>query len=322
MSTILEAQTLHKSYGSLEAVRGIDLKLDKGEIFGLLGPNGAGKSTTMTMLAGIQEPTRGTITLFGQAMGLKNKALKMRIGYVPQDLILYDRLSAMANLEFYASLYKLKGRERKQAVAHGLEAVGLTDRAKDKVEGFSGGMKRRLNIAAALLHKPEFMIFDEPTVGVDPQSRNSIFEIIEGLKAKGVTIVYCTHYMEEAQRLCDRLGIVDHGEIVAQGSPRELIERFAFGVVDLAIAPGQRTEDELMAALEAALQGVLEVKRGKADEEVPGLAIRLTTNNMQQALTSLFQFLGREDITMTQINVEPPNLESAFLQLTGHSLRQ
>ena len=212
---MLEVKAVRKSYGSLIAVDGISLSAAKGETIGLLGPNGAGKTTTVSMIAGLTHPDSGEVLIDGSPLRGDTDPIKRKIGLVPQDLALYDELPAQVNLEFFAALYNLDGAKAARAIGEALELVGLADRVKDKVGTFSGGMKRRLNLAVALLHDPEILLLDEPTVGVDPQSRNAIFDNLETLKARGKTLVYTTHYMEEAERLCDRLVVIDHGKVIA-----------------------------------------------------------------------------------------------------------
>ena len=212
---MLEVKHLTKNYGKLIAVSGISFRADRGETIGLLGPNGAGKTTTVSIIAGLLSPDSGEVLIEGKQVNSDTDPVKLKIGLVPQDMALYDKLSARDNLTFFAALYSLAGATAKQAIADVLSLVGLSDRAGDKVETFSGGMKRRLNLAAALLHDPQILLLDEPTVGVDPQSRNAIFDNLEGLKKRGKTLIYTTHYMEEAERLCDRIVIIDHGKMIA-----------------------------------------------------------------------------------------------------------
>ena len=219
---MLQARDLWKAYGSKTAVAGVSLDVAAGEIVGLLGPNGAGKSTTVAMLCGLTPPDRGTVTLAGEPVAGEASRTKRRIGLVPQDIALYEDLPALANLELFGALYGVKEALADRARA-ALELVGLADRAKDKPQSFSGGMKRRLNIACALVHDPEVLLFDEPTVGVDPQSRNAIFDNLETLRARGKALLYTTHYMEEAERLCDRIVIMDHGKVVASDRKAALV---------------------------------------------------------------------------------------------------
>src|SRR4051794_38686684 len=212
---MLEVRGLHKRYGELVAVQEVSFDARPGQMVGLLGPNGAGKTTTVSMIAGLLPPDSGEVRIEGSVVRGETDPIKRRIGLVPQDLALHDELPAVENLTLFGSLYGLTGSRLRAAIGRALEVVGLADRAKDRVGTFSGGMKRRLNLAAALLHDPQILLLDEPTVGVDPQSRNAIFSNLEDLKAQGKTLVYTTHYMEEAERLCDRIIIVDHGKVIA-----------------------------------------------------------------------------------------------------------
>jgi ABC-2 type transport system ATP-binding protein len=212
---MLQASGLHKSYGAKAAVAGVSLEVRPGEIVGLLGPNGAGKSTTVAMICGIVKPDRGTVTLGGEPIGDDASPVKNRIGFVPQDIALHEELASLGNLRLFGALHGVEGALLEQRIAAALELVGLTDRAKDKPSTYSGGMKRRLNIACALVHDPDVLILDEPTVGVDPQSRNAIFANLEALRMRGKALVYTTHYMEEVERLCDRVVILDHGKVIA-----------------------------------------------------------------------------------------------------------
>src|SRR3954469_13636109 len=212
---MLEVKALKKAYGKVVAVDGVSLRAGAGETIGLLGPNGAGKTTTVSMIAGLFPPDSGEVLIDGSPLRGDTDPVKRKIGLVPQNIALYDELPALDNLAFLGALYDLRGPALKSAIAAALELVGLADRAKDKVGTFSGGMKRRINLAAALLHDPQILLLDEPTVGVDPQSRNAIFANLEYLKSQGKTLVYTTHYMEEAERLCDRIIIVDHGKVIA-----------------------------------------------------------------------------------------------------------
>ena len=212
---MLEALNLRKSFGTLVAVDDVSLKIEKGQTLGLLGPNGAGKTTTVSMLCGLTTPDRGEVKINGRTLHGDVDPGKRKIGLVPQDLALYEELSARDNLRFFGALYGLSGADLTQALQSALELVGLADRATDRVKVFSGGMKRRLNLAAGLLHNPDILLLDEPTVGVDPQSRNAIFDNLEQLKRQGKALLYTTHYMEEAERLADRIVIIDHGKVIA-----------------------------------------------------------------------------------------------------------
>ncbi len=218
----LVAQGLHKSFNEHKAVDGVSFTIYKGEIFGLLGPNGAGKTTTIRMLSTVLEPDRGDVTIGGYSVRHKSDAVRSLIGVCPQELALYEELSALDNLVFFGRMVGLDGKEARAQAAARLELLGLAERAKGRVDKFSGGMKRRVNLAVSLMGHPELLFMDEPTVGIDPQSRNNIYETIEGLRGKGMTILYTTHYMEEANRLCDRVAIMDGGRIIAMDTPREL----------------------------------------------------------------------------------------------------
>ncbi|HEX2981703.1 MAG TPA: ABC transporter ATP-binding protein, partial [Anaerolineaceae bacterium] len=222
-------QNLQKSFGPREAVAGISFSIAAGEIFGLLGPNGAGKSTTISMLAGLTSPTGGLIRMDGADLLGHSRQIKARLGLVPQELALYPTLTARDNLAFFGQIYGLRGKTLQQRIGEVLEIVQLSERAGEPIERFSGGMKRRINLAIGLLHHPDLLFLDEPTVGVDPQSRNAIFESIEALNQAGMTVIYTTHYMEEAERLCHRVAILDHGQIIALDTPANLIRNLAFG---------------------------------------------------------------------------------------------
>ena len=247
---MLVATDLWKSYGTKAAVAGVSLAVEKGEIVGLLGPNGAGKSTTVAMLCGLAGPDRGSVTIGGEPVGGEASPAKRRIGLVTQEVSLFEDLGAQANLELFGALYGLEGAALRERAGAALALVGLAEHAKAKPAAFSGGMKRRLNIACALVHDPDVLLLDEPTVGVDPQSRNAIFRNLETLRARGKALVYTTHYMEEAERLCDRIVIMDHGRVIASGD-RAALRR-------LVPAPGARRleiegdlDDELLAMLAA-----------------------------------------------------------------------
>ena len=218
----LTASNLHKSFDGLTAVDGLSFTIRKQEIFGLLGPNGAGKTTTIRMLSTVLAPDEGDVTIGGHSTTRDSNAVRRLVGVCPQELALYPELSATDNLVFFGRMSGLSGREARAAAAENLESVGLTERARDKVDKFSGGMKRRVNLAVALMSRPQLLFLDEPTVGIDPQSRSHIFETVEGLRGEGMTVLYTTHYMEEANRLCDRLAIMDHGQLIRLGRPDEL----------------------------------------------------------------------------------------------------
>src|SRR5277367_4408779 len=253
-SSMLEVNGLTKSYGKLTAVNGVSFHADYGETIGLLGPNGAGKTTTVSIIAGLLNPDSGEVLIEGKQVKSDTDPVKLKIGLVPQDMALYDQLSARDNLTFFAALYSIAGARAKHAIDEALNLVALSDRAGDKVGTFSGGMKRRLNLAAALLHDPQILLLDEPTVGVDPQSRNAIFDNLEVLKSRGKTLVYTTHYMEEAERLCDRVIIIDHGEVVANDTLQGLYRMLP--VTNLLAVEFDSGQDGIQLNELQALQGV------------------------------------------------------------------
>ena len=225
-SDFLVANNLRKSFGGLQAVDGVSFSIRRQEIFGLLGPNGAGKTTTIRMLSTVLAPDEGDVVIGGHSAAREGDAVRRMVGVCPQELALYPELSATDNLVFFGRMAGLSGREAKSEAAQRLESVGLTERARDKVDKFSGGMKRRVNLAVALMGRPQLLFLDEPTVGIDPQSRSHIFDTVEGLRDDGMTVLYTTHYMEEADRLCNRLAIMDHGQLIRLGSPHELKAEF------------------------------------------------------------------------------------------------
>jgi ABC-2 type transport system ATP-binding protein len=309
---MLQAQGLRKTYGNLVAVDGISFEVSKGETIGLLGPNGAGKTTTVSMIAGLLVPDAGQVKIDGAPVTGDTNPVKRKIGLVPQDLALYEELPALANLELFAALYDIDGAQAKKAIDEALELVGLRDRAKDKVGTFSGGMKRRLNLAAALLHDPDVLLLDEPTVGVDPQSRNAIFDNLETLKSRGKTLVYTTHYMEEAERLCDRIVIVDHGHVIADDTLAGLYRRLPATnklFVDLIDAGAL----ENMSALKA-VPGVQSV-------ELAGNRLSVWVRDLSDGASAVLSWLSVKGYRIENVSTEKPNLETVFLTLTGRSLR-
>ncbi|HNH26596.1 MAG TPA: ATP-binding cassette domain-containing protein, partial [Anaerolineales bacterium] len=225
MASILEVQNLEKNYGDFKAVKGISFDIKEGEIFSLLGPNGAGKTTTISMLSTLYTPTAGDATIAGHSITKAPMAVRNAIGVVPQDLALYEDLNARENLTFWGQMYGLGGSALKNRVEEVLNQIGLVDKAKDRVKTYSGGMKRRVNIGVGLLHKPKLLFMDEPTVGIDPQSRRAILDTVKDLNKQGMTVLYTTHYMEEAEELSDRVGIIDHGELIAIGTQKELTKQ-------------------------------------------------------------------------------------------------
>ena len=309
---MLEARNLAKRFGPIQAVQDVSLRIGAGESVGLLGPNGAGKSTTVAMLCGLIVPDRGEVLVDGKRLRGGADPARGRIGLVPQELALVDELSATANLEFFGALQALGGKALRAAMDSCLELVGLSGRSSCAVRTFSGGMKRRLNLAAALLHDPEVLILDEPTVGVDPQSRNAIFDGLERLRASGKAILYTTHYMEEAERLCDRLVIVDHGRVIAEGRLDDLRARFAAGH-RLVIQLENAGHDGARLGPIRAMPGVLGAEACDS---------RLLIDLVELSMTPrVLDRLGDQGVAYSGISCERRSLESIFLELTGRTLR-
>ncbi len=308
---IIEVRELVKRFDGRTAVDGVSFTVHAGEILGLLGPNGAGKSTTFNILSTLLAPDAGQVTICGHDLLTEAERIKPLIGYVPQELALFPTLSARDNLAFFGRIYLLSGAALVERMASVLELVGLSDRAGDAVKTFSGGMKRRLNIAVGLIHQPRILYLDEPTVGVDPQSRNFIFEHIESLRATGMTVLYATHYMEEAERLCDRVAIMDQGRILALDATRELIRRWSTGLIRVGVPA------EAMESLKPAIAALPHVREVSLQDS----RFRLQTSDANQALLELIGLCNSRDVTITSLEVLEPNLESVFLQLTGKRLR-
>jgi len=306
-TALLQSSRLTKDFGSLRALSDVDLEIREGEIFGLLGPNGAGKTTFISIATTFLKPTSGTIRIAGLDIVENTSEIKGLLGVVPQDISLYDSLSAEENLAFFGGLYGLRGSDLKARISEVLGLLGLEDRRTDKIETYSGGMRRRINMGAGILHKPRLILMDEPTVGVDPQSRHHIFTVIEELRSGGATILYTTHYMEEAERLCDRIAIIDHGKVIACGTREELIAMIdEQSVIEIGIT-GQAD----VAALESAFPGAV-VQEGK---------ILVPTADPAGNLPSLLARLPELGAELASIQVLQPNLETVFLKLTGHKLR-
>jgi ABC-2 type transport system ATP-binding protein len=336
MPTILEVDRLVKKFGDHEAVKGVSFSVEEGEVFGLLGPNGAGKTTVISMLTGILEPTAGTARIAGHDIRTELAEVKKINGLVPQDLALYPTLSARANLAFFGRTYGLRGRELKERVEDVLRVVALTDRADEAVEKYSGGMKRRVNIAAGLVHQPRLLFLDEPTVGVDPQSRNHIFESVMRLnRDRRMSIVYTSHYMEEVELLCNRVAIIDHGEIIAMDTIKNLIAMLGGGIIQVGLA---QVDDALLADM-AALPAVREAELmllpvappptpgedgdNREGEPLPATpVVKVVAEHSQQAIVNVISFLNDRDLALTSLQILEPNLESVFLHLTGKKLRE
>jgi ABC-2 type transport system ATP-binding protein len=311
---ILNVQELRKSFGKLDAVKGVSFSVEKGESFSLLGPNGAGKSTTINMLTGLYPPTSGSIQVTGVDVINNPKLAQKSIGVVPQEIALYGALSARENLKFWGRMYDLSGKALDKAVDEVLEIIGLTDRAKDKINTFSGGMKRRVNIGAAILHKPEVLIMDEPTVGIDPQSRNHILNTVKSLNQNGMTIIYTSHYMEEVEYLCERIGIMDHGELIACGTLRELRETIGDrSRIIISMDKGFSKDIEIGSLIKDLVL--------KKDVLIIDNLLTVFHKEPQLILSDLIQLLTQTGTKVTSVEIVEPNLESVFLHLTGRSLR-
>ncbi len=305
---MLLIQDVIKRYGPLTALDGVSLQVKPGEFFGLLGPNGAGKSTLMSLIAGLRAPDAGTITLNGRPIAVDDSAGRVALGLVPQHIALYVELGAEQNLRIFGALYGLRGPDLRARVDEALEAVQLADRRHDPVKTFSGGMQRRLNLAAALLHRPQLLLCDEPTVGVDPQSRNAIFEYLERLNRAGLAIIYSTHYMEEATRLCSRIGVIDHGKILALGTLDELLTRLPFEE-EIRFPAGPAT-----APLAARLAGEGDLTTVDGTHR-----FRPRANYRLSAFFTQTEALGLPARLFTS---QRPTLEALFLHLTGRTIRE
>jgi ABC-2 type transport system ATP-binding protein len=308
---VLEVDGLRRTFDDLVAVDSVSFNVAPGETYGLLGPNGAGKTTTISMIAGLLEPTAGGVKVAGDVMTTSSSEPKRAIGLVPQDLAIYPDLTGRENLLFFGSLYGMSRSDLARRADEVLEVVGLADRATDRSDEYSGGMKRRLNIAIGLLHGPELLVLDEPTVGVDPQSRNAILESVEQLATGGMSVLYTTHYMEEAERLCDRVGIIDQGSLVAEGTRRELVE--TIGEADTVKLTGTGRLSDAAARL-ASTEGVSDAAQSDS-------TITLLVDRASRRLPTLLAAGAEAGMSVTGVEVTEPNLESVFLSLTGKALR-
>lgn len=315
MSTIIEVHNLEKQYAPNveKAVKGISFAIKRGEIFSLLGPNGAGKTTTISMISCLLSPTAGDALVAGHSIRRDPMKVKQTIGVVPQEIALYDTISARENLIFWGRMYGLSGTKLQERIMTTLKIAGLEDRAGDKVETFSGGMKRRLNIAVGLLHEPQVLYMDEPTVGIDPQSRRRILDTVKELNQQGLTVLYTTHYMEEAEELSDRIGIIDHGQLVAMGTQQELTQ--TVGQFDTVVV--QMEGDMETAALLAGVSQLPGVH--KVDGTVAHLIVQ--ANDAKQTLSHLLNWTDGQGLHLRGVEIREPNLEAVFLHLTGHALR-
>lgn len=309
--SLLEIRKVSKRFKDVLAVDDITFSVEKGEIFGLLGPNGAGKSTTISMISTLLKPTKGDIFYNGESIVKKPKLIQQTLGVVPQEIALYPTLTGYENLKFWGHAYGLRGKALKSRVEEVSEIIGLHDRLKSKVDKYSGGMKRRLNIGAALMHKPQLLIMDEPTVGIDPQSRNHILDTVLKLNKEGMTIVYTSHYMEEVEQLCTRISIMDRGKIIASGTKDQLIN-----MID------EKNKivlkfDDVNENLINKINQLDYVKNMKIVED----EITLFTNNGENVLKDIIDKTSETNSSLLSIDIKKPNLESVFLHLTGKGLR-
>jgi ABC-2 type transport system ATP-binding protein len=313
MTSILEVNNLVKKYGDFTAVRGISFDIKEGEIFSLLGPNGAGKTTTISMLSTLYTPTSGDATIGGHSITKDPMAVKHVIGMVPQDLALYEDLTARENLVFWGQMYGLDGRTLNSRIDEVLEQIGLVEKAKDRVKTYSGGMKRRVNIGIGLLHRPRLLFMDEPTVGIDPQSRRAILDTVKDLNKQGMTVLYTTHYMEEAQELSDRVGIIDHGDLIALGTQKELTQQV--GETETLILHIGENDDAQ--ALATSLDGVNDVLEASAGDH----KVSVIAHEAADVLAAVVTKANERGIKIRSIDIREPNLEAVFLHLTGRALR-
>ena len=322
-AAFVNVEQLTKKYGEFSAVREINFSIEQGEVFGLLGPNGAGKSTTISMLTGLYPPTAGSIRIAGLDAVREARQVKRIIGVVPQDIALYPALSARANLRFFGEMFGLAGGELRARVESVLEYVAMSERANDPVRTYSGGMKRRINLAVGLINNPQVLFLDEPTVGVDPQSRNHIFESVERLNQEaGMTVLYTTHYMEEAERLCKRVAIIDRGQIIALDTPRNLIGMLGGGIIRMGVAePAEETRRAIEALEMVKSAAYLAAEEGENPAQRRHI-LKIETLQAIQALLQIIHCMNERNLDILSIETLEPNLESVFLHLTGKSLRQ
>jgi ABC-2 type transport system ATP-binding protein len=332
MDFMVETQDLAKTYpgrggAEVEAVKGIDLQITRGEIFSLLGPNGAGKTTTISMISGLLEPTRGDARIGGFSITRQPLQAKALLGVVPQEVALYPRLSARQNLEFFGKMYGLGGKELMQRVDEVIEFIDLAERQRDRIDTYSGGMKRRVNIAAGLLHRPQVVYMDEPTVGIDPQSRRRILDTVKQLRDQnGITVLYTTHLMEEAQELSDRVAIIDHGEIIAIGTQGDLIQQV--GEEDrLTFKVGNdHLDDAFLVRIREAVDGVTRAifdppgEDGEVKANTSGLLI-VHARRGRKAMPFILHLADEAGVEIQSVEVREPDLEAVFLNLTGRALR-
>lgn len=313
MTAILEARNLVKKYGDLSAVDDVSFSIQEGEIFSLLGPNGAGKTTTISMLSTLIEPSSGDAFIDGRSIRAEPYAVRSLIGVVPQELALYDDLTARENLSFWGKMYGLSGKPLNARIDAVLEQIGLAERAKERVKTYSGGMKRRVNIGVGLLHQPKLLFMDEPTVGIDPQSRRAILDSVKELNRQGMSVLYTTHYMEEAQELSHRVGIIDHGKLIALGTQAELTRQV--GEMDTLKLHGDEFQD--FEALTERLRGIPAVQQ----VSVTNHSVAVMTPDAEAILAPVISAANEINFKVRAVEIQEPNLEAVFLHLTGRALR-
>lgn len=310
-SWAIEVNDLHKNFGSLKAVNGAHFQVHRGEVLSLLGPNGAGKSTIISVLCGLLEPDQGDALILGHSIRSDPQAAKACLGYVPQEIALYPDLSARENLTFWGKMYGLRGAVLKQRIEEVLDVIGLTSRQKDHISKFSGGMKRRVNIGAALLHKPQVIVMDEPTVGIDPQSRRHILDAVKELNRQGMTVLYTTHNMEEAHELSDHIAIMDMGKVIAYGTHEELICLVGEQtLIDLKI----NVESDQLLSTWRTVEGVFTVN---AQDSL----VSVLVDDSNLVLPRLFEIATLAGVRILSVDIQEPDLEAVFLHLTGRALR-
>ena len=307
----IEVTNLHKSFNETKAVQGVDFTVQQGEIYSLLGPNGAGKTTSISMLSCLLRPDEGDARVMGHSIRGDSMGVKSALGYVPQEIAVYEDLTARENLTFWGKMYGLRGGALKARVEEVLDVIGLRDRAKERVGKYSGGMKRRVNIGVALLHKPKVIYMDEPTVGIDPQSRRNILDSVVALKDQGMTVLYTTHYMEEAQELSDHIGIMDHGKMIANGTHDELVK----------LVGGQTRIDLTLNVEAATVVDTWSEVEGVSQVLAENGLVTVLVDDSNAVLPSLFETANRLSARITSVDILEPNLEAVFLHLTGRALR-
>jgi ABC-2 type transport system ATP-binding protein len=308
---MISVEKLSKNYGDLRAVDQVSFEIQSGEIYGLLGPNGAGKTTTISMLSGLLQPDSGRVLFEGVDMADDPMGVKSKLGVVPQEVALYENLTATENLRFWGGLYGLGGDNLNRAVDRVLDQVGLKAKAKTKVKEYSGGMKRRLNLSLGLVHNPRIVMMDEPTVGIDPQARIKILDVVRGIAESGTTVLYTTHYLEEAEKLCSRLSIMDHGKILVEGTLDEL--KRMIGEKEVVTATGSFTEDDAHAMLG-------ELKSVRLVNLEDGRLVIAAGDGETGSVSLLTKLLG-SNLSVEGVSIDPPSLSSLFLKLTGRELR-